>query len=51
MVGVLTLMRWTLLDGPAPDWSMLPSMGAALLVMLTGVAYFQRTERRFADVI
>jgi lipopolysaccharide transport system permease protein len=51
MVGVLTLMRWTLLDGPAPDWTMLPSMGAALLVMLTGVAYFQRTERRFADVI
>jgi lipopolysaccharide transport system permease protein len=51
MVGVLALMRWTLLDGPAPGWSMLPSLGAAVLVMISGVAYFQRTERRFADVI
>ena len=51
MVGVLALMRWTLLDGPAPGRSMLPSLIAALVVLTTGVVYFQRTERRFADVI
>jgi ABC-type polysaccharide/polyol phosphate export permease len=51
MVGVLALMRWTLLDGPVPGRSMLPSLIAAVVVLTTGIVYFQRTERRFADVI
>jgi lipopolysaccharide transport system permease protein len=51
MVGVLTLMRWSLLDGPAPTAGTLLSVVVALVVLLTGLAYFQRTESRFADVI
>ena len=51
MVGVLALLRWILLDDAAPELSMLPSVLTAVLVMVSGVAYFQRTERRFADVI
>ncbi len=51
MVGVLDLMRWSLVDGPAPGWGTLGSLLVALVVLLTGLAYFQRTESRFADVI
>jgi ABC-type polysaccharide/polyol phosphate export permease len=51
MVGVVEGFRWCLLGGPAPGpWSLL---SAAVTLALLGVAlvYFQRTERRFADVI
>ncbi len=51
MVGVIDGFRWCLLAGPAPGpWSLL---SAAVTLVLLGVAlvYFQRTERRFADVI
>lgn len=51
ITGVLTLLRWSTLDGPAPTIGTLGSLGVALVVLVTGLAYFQRTERRFADVI
>jgi lipopolysaccharide transport system permease protein len=51
MVGVLDLLRWSTVGGPAPDWGTFVSLGAAVLIGATGFAYFQRTERRFADVI
>ena len=51
MVGVLDLMRWSVLDGPPPGRSTLVSLLAALVVLVSGLAYFQRTESRFADVI
>lgn len=51
IVGVLTLLRWSVLDGPPPTVGTLGSAGVAVVVLLSGLAYFQRTERRFADVI
>lgn len=51
VVGVLTLLRWSLLGGPSPSASTALSLLVAGVVGVTGVAYFQRTERRFADVI
>jgi lipopolysaccharide transport system permease protein len=52
MVGVLEGFRWALLDGPRPAASMLLASTAVMLVLLvSGLLYFQRTERRFADVI
>lgn len=51
MVGVLTLLRWAALDGPAPTAGTLGSLAVAAVVLVSGLAYFQRTERRFADVI
>ena len=51
MVGVIDGFRWSLLDGPAPGPEALVSAGAALLLILAGVLYFKRAERRFADVI
>lgn len=51
VVGVLTLLRWCALDGPAPTDGTFGSLAVAAVVLASGLAYFQRTERRFADVI
>lgn len=51
MSAVIEGFRWCLLGGPAPGpWSLISA--AVTLVLLTGaLIYFQKTERRFADVI
>jgi ABC-type polysaccharide/polyol phosphate export permease len=51
MVGVLGLLRWSLVGGPPPGAALLSSVVVTLVVLLAGLTYFQRTERRFADVI
>jgi ABC-type polysaccharide/polyol phosphate export permease len=51
MVGVIDGFRWALLGTPWPGWTIAISLSVALLTLATGVAYFQRGERRFADVI
>jgi lipopolysaccharide transport system permease protein len=51
MVGVLDAARWSLVDGPAPGVDLLASAGSALVLLVIGLVYFQRTERQFADVI
>ena len=53
MVGVIDGFRWTLLGPAAPiHW---PSVGVSLTVtlilLITGLRYFRRAERSFADVI
>jgi lipopolysaccharide transport system permease protein len=53
MVGVIDGFRWCILGGqhdidvPA----ILLSVGVTLVVLVTGIGYFRRTERDFADVI
>ncbi len=53
MVGVIDGFRWSLLGGNAQLF--LPGLGVSLvlafLLLLSGIAYFRRTERRFADLI
>jgi lipopolysaccharide transport system permease protein len=53
MVGVIDGFRWALLRGQAPLY--LPGLLASVLLTsvlcLTGIWYFRRTERTFADVI
>ena len=53
MVGVIDGFRWALL-GPsfAVNWSgFAVSFGISGILLATGIWYFRRTERRFADVI
>ena len=51
MAGVIEAWRWAVLDRP-PSWSLIgTSVAAALLILAAGLAYFQRIERRFADII
>jgi lipopolysaccharide transport system permease protein len=53
MVGVIDGFRWCLLGGSQPlDWmSVGLSAGLILLILFTGLYYFRRMERTFADVI
>jgi lipopolysaccharide transport system permease protein len=52
MVGVIEGFRWSLLGtGSAPQAAILVSSLIAILLCLTGLYYFKRLERTFADVI
>ena len=52
MVGVIAGFRWALTGGPPPDLAILGASLAVVLVILgSGLVYFRRTEREFADVI
>jgi lipopolysaccharide transport system permease protein len=51
MTGVINGLRWALVAGPSPipEVALSATMTAGLAVV--ALVYFQRTERRFADVI
>ena len=51
LVGALDGFRWSLLDGPPPGTEDLLSLGVGVVLLAGGALYFQRFERRFADVI
>jgi len=53
MVGVIDGFRWAILGGRAQlDWpGFILSMGLVTLLLVSGVWYFRKMERTFADVI
>ena len=52
MVGVVEGLRWALLGtATAPGLMSMVSALAALVVLVTGVFYFRRMEKTFADVV
>jgi lipopolysaccharide transport system permease protein len=52
MTGAVAGFRWALLGVAPPSWpSVAISSGVALFVLITGLRYFRRTERYFADVV
>ena len=52
MAGVVQGFRWGILGGAAPSPSMLLSaVGVALALLVSGLFYFRRMERTFADVV
>ena len=51
MVTVLDGFRWSLAGAPAPGAEALVSLAVVVVVLATGLVYFLRAERRFADVI
>lgn len=51
MAGALDAWRWALLDGPTPGAEVLVSVVGAVAILVVGLVVFQRSERRFADVI
>ena len=52
MAGVVNGFRWALLNTPTgPDASMAVSVVVALVVLVSGVFFFRRMERMFADVV
>jgi lipopolysaccharide transport system permease protein len=51
MAGVVEGFRWALFGGPAPGGLIFVSVGIMAVLLLTGIAYFRRMERGFADII
>jgi ABC-2 type transport system permease protein/lipopolysaccharide transport system permease protein len=51
MTGVIGLARWSLLDAPWPGWPLGVSVLVTIGLVCTGLMYFNRAERTFADVI
>jgi lipopolysaccharide transport system permease protein len=53
MVGPIDGFRWALLneDNPYLAYSLATSIAWGLLILISGFAFFRRTERDFADVI
>jgi lipopolysaccharide transport system permease protein len=52
MVGVIEGFRWSLTGrGQAPGGLFFVSLGAVIVVLISGVAYFQRMETTIADVV
>jgi lipopolysaccharide transport system permease protein len=51
MVGVVEGFRWALLGTQPPQAMVFLSVGISLLIFVSGLVYFSRTEKTFADVI
>ncbi len=52
MAGVLNGFRWAILNTPTgPNTDMYISVGVAVLLLITGMFYFRRMEKTFADTI
>jgi lipopolysaccharide transport system permease protein len=51
MTGVANGFRWALVGGASPDSLVFVSAAATAAVLITGLLYFRRVERSFADVI
>jgi lipopolysaccharide transport system permease protein len=52
VTGIAEGFRWVVLDLPPPPWVYLivPTLGT-LVLLVTGVLYFRKSERSFADLI
>lgn len=51
MVGVVQGFRWALFGGTPPDANLWASFGAVFLLLITGIYFFRRMEKTFADVV
>jgi lipopolysaccharide transport system permease protein len=51
MAGLVDGLRWCLVGGQSPGSRALLSVVTGAVIVVAGIAYFQRTERRFADLI
>lgn len=51
MVGVVQGFRWALFGGSAPDLTLLISTMVVLILFISGLYYFRRMEKTFADIV
>jgi lipopolysaccharide transport system permease protein len=52
MASIITWFRWSLLGGPAPSAiATLAAIGVTVLLLISGLAWFERSERLMADRI
>jgi lipopolysaccharide transport system permease protein len=51
MAGVIQGFRWALLNGDPPGELMLLSVVIVMILLVTGLFFFKRMERTFADIV
>jgi lipopolysaccharide transport system permease protein len=51
LVGVIGAVRWALLGAPVSAATLLVSAAATLVLLISGLVFFRRAERQFADRI
>ncbi|HOM67793.1 MAG TPA: ABC transporter permease [Brevefilum fermentans] len=51
MVGVIQSYRWALLGGDQPDATMWISVLVVIILLVSGLFYFRRMEKTFADIV
>jgi len=51
MVGVIQGFRWVLLSGKPPDGLIFVSVIMVVMLLVTGLFYFRRMEKTFADIV
>jgi len=51
MVGVIQGFRWAIFGTNPPGWMSFISLGMVLVLLVSGIFYFRRMERTFADLI
>ena len=51
MVGVVQGFRWALFGGAPPDMTLLVSAVAVIVLLVSGLFFFRRMEKTFADVV
>ena len=51
MVGVVQGFRWAFFGGTPPDMTLIISSAAVLVLLVTGLFFFRRMEKTFADVV
>jgi lipopolysaccharide transport system permease protein len=51
MAGIVEGFRWAVVGATWPGSGVYVSLAATIVLLVAGVAYFERSERRFADVI
>ncbi len=52
MVGVIEGFRWSFLGTTTPDWRMMGvSFSVVIVLLITGLLFFRKTEDTFADII
>jgi lipopolysaccharide transport system permease protein len=51
LVGLLEVFRWSLVGGAAPGSEALVSLASGIVIVVSGIVYFGRAQRRFADLI
>lgn len=51
MVGVIQGFRWALLGGAPPDMTLIISVAMVLILLVSGLYYFRRMEKTFADIV
>ena len=51
MAGVIQGFRWALVGGERPDVLIFLSVSIVLIMLVTGLVYFRKTEAYFADIV